>query len=245
MRKSDSYTILFALVVCLLCSFLLAMASSSFQSIQQTNIEMDRKMNILKAFGAPVVDSAGKKLSAERVREVFADYIRESVIDAQSGTVLSGITVSDLDKAAVASKEKLPLYAWEENGEIRKIAFPVSGKGLWSTIYGYMALKADLSTILGVTFYDHGETPGLGAEIEKPWFQEQFRGKKITRNGALQPLKIIKGKVKEKYPEGNPYAVDGISGASMTGKGVQEFLNRDLALYNRYFTKLREVPDGG
>ena len=122
---------------------------------------------------------------------------------------------------------------------------PVSGKGLWSTIYGYLALQTDLSTISGITFYKHGETPGLGGEIEKEWFTNNFKGKKIRDdNGVLTSVKVVKGKV----IAGNPkeiHEVDGISGATLTGRGVANFLKVELKKYEPFFAKIEAEKEGG
>lgn len=214
MRKGDTYTILYALAVCAVCSVVLALASSGLRELQHRNSELNRRMNVLKAFGEDV----GK----EQVGEVFE----------------SNIERIDLSEEFDNISEEMPLYLWREGGVATKYAFPVSGKGLWSTIKGYLALKADMETIHGITFYEHEETPGLGAEVEKAWFQEQFEGKKIRDGGDLAKLEVLKGKVEDKYPQGNLQAVDGISGATMTGKGVQKFLNEDIARYNAYLDEI-------
>jgi Na+-transporting NADH:ubiquinone oxidoreductase subunit C len=217
MRKGDTYTLLFALAICAVCSIVLAVAVSSLRERQQLNIELDRKMNVLKAFGV--------KAGQGEVQELFERHISEIDCSAE----LEGV------------EEAMPLYLWSEDGQVTMYAFPVSGKGLWSTIKGYISLKSDLDTIQGITFYDHGETPGLGGEVEQDWFQEQFQGKRIMSDGGdLARFLVLKGKVADRYPDGNPHAVDGISGATMTGKGVQNFLNEEFERYNRYFAGLRE-----
>ncbi|MDX1315152.1 MAG: FMN-binding protein, partial [Eudoraea sp.] len=104
--------------------------------------------------------------------------------------------------------------------------FPVSGKGLWSTLYGYFALEPDAKTVRGITFYQHGETPGLGAEIEKDWFQSKFAGKKLFESGQPTEFRVTKP-----GSASGDYAVDGISGATLTAKGVESLLRHDAALY--------------
>jgi Na+-transporting NADH:ubiquinone oxidoreductase subunit C len=215
MRKGDTYTFLFALGVCAVCSIVLAVAASSLRARQDLNVELDRKMNVLKAFGV--------EATKDEVQPIFEKHITQ--IDCSE-------RVDELDAP-------MPLYLWKEAGEVGKYAFPVSGKGLWSTINGYISLQSDLNTIQGIRFYEHGETPGLGAEVEKDWFQKQFKGKKILEDGDLTRFMVLKGKVADQYPKGNPHAVDGISGATMTSRGVQNFLNNDLARYNRYFETVR------
>ena len=92
---------------------------------------------------------------------------------------------------------------------------------------------------MGITFYKHGETPGLGGEIATDWFQEQFTNKVVWADGELHEFEVVKGAVEGLYPEGNDHAVDGISGATITGKGVATFMNDDLERYEAYFKKIR------
>ena len=149
------------------------------------------------------------------------------------------MTSADLTKDDKKEKTRLPLYLWTEDGEVTRYAFPISGYGLWSTIYGYMALERDLATIIGVTFFKHNETPGLGGECSEPWFMEQFAEKRVHDGSAPHTFEVVKGGVAAKYPEGNDHAVDGISAATITSNGIQSFINGDLALYEPYFANLR------
>ena len=229
MPKGDGYIIGFATVICVACSLVLSVAASSLKSRQDYNIELDRKLNVLKAFGVETRDAAGKALSGAEVERIFTESIREIFIDPATGQALDGASAADA----------MPLYTFAQNGEVVKYAFPVSGKGLWSTIYGYLALDQSLATIAGVTFYRHGETPGLGGEVEKDWFQQNFKGKRIWADGKRVPFEVVKGTVADKYPQGNDHAVDGISGATITGKGVMNFINRDLDKYEKYFSLIR------
>lgn len=240
MRKSETYTFFFAAAVCIACSLLLAVTSAGLRARQEMMAELDRQINVLKAFGVSTTDAQGRKISADEVRRLFAEHIRDLVIDPETGEVVPDLRAAHLSREDIEKKRKLPLYLWVENDHVVKYAFPVSGKGLWSTIYGYLALESDLSTIAGITFYRHGETPGLGGEIEQDWFQNQFRSKRIFADGRLVRFEVVKGRVADRYPQGNDHAVDGISGASMTGQGLTQFLNEDLQRYEKYFSKIRK-----
>jgi Na+-transporting NADH:ubiquinone oxidoreductase subunit C len=224
--RGDVFVIVYATVVCLICSLLLSATASALKKPQDYNVEIDRKTNVLKAFGVPIYDESGKRIRAPAVEKYFADHIAELHIDAATGREVA---------SAADAKEALPLYVWKEDGRVTKYAFPIQGKGLWSTIYGYLALEGDLATIAGATFYRHGETPGLGAEVETDWFQNNFRGKKVFANGQRLRFEIVKGKVADKYAQGNDHAVDGISGATLTGNGVMRFMNAYLDKYETYF----------
>jgi Na+-transporting NADH:ubiquinone oxidoreductase subunit C len=211
--REDSKTLIFAATVCVVCSLLLSGTAALLKKKQDLNAEFDVQRNIVKAFGLDVADATPDSIS-----NIFKEHITEET-----------------------TKNGLPIYLWKEDGKTTKYAFPVSGKGLWSTIYGYLALDSDKRTVVGISFYKHGETPGLGAEIEKPWFQDQFKGKKLyAKNGTPLPFSIVKGEVKSLPKKQQIYSVDGISGATLTGKGVQAFLRKDLARYADFFTPKKE-----
>ena len=121
-----------------------------------------------------------------------------------------------------------PLYKSKDG-----IVIPISGKGLWSTLYGYFALEMDMKTVKGIAFYKHGETPGLGAEVEKKWFQNNFIGKKIfDENSNLVSITVYKGSSGDDI-----HGVDGISGATVTSNGVTNFLKSILNNYKPYFER--------
>ena len=111
---------------------------------------------------------------------------------------------------------------------------------MWSTLKGYLALDNCLQSVVGITFYEHKETPGLGGEVDKPWFQDQFPEKLVYANGKYKDFRVVKGKVVDVYPKGADHAVDGIPGATMTSKGLQRFMNGDIATYRPYLDQLRD-----
>lgn len=223
MPKEDLKIITFAGVICIACSLLLSATASSLRDLQDQNIENDRKLNVLKAFGVSVIDeTTGKKLTGEKINDYFKNYITEKYVDDQGEYV------------DATAENGHPLYLWKDEAG-KRYAIPTSGKGLWSTLYGYIALDGDMSTVKGITFYKHGETPGLGGEVDKDWFQDQFKGKKIYENGELVSIHVSKGAA----DENDPHSVSGISGATMTGNGINQFLKADLETYAPYFNKVR------
>lgn len=230
--KGDSFVIIYATIVCLVCSVFLSVAASALKEKQDFNIEIDRKMNVLKAFGVSIRDENGDRIKPPVVEKYFAENVFELTVDAATGQEVA---------SPADARDPLLLYVWKENEEVKKYAFPISGKGLWSTIYGYLALERDLETISGITFYKHGETPGLGAEVEADWFQSNFKGKKVSSGGERIKFEVVKGKVADKYPDGNNHAVDGISGATITGNGVMKFMNAALDKYEGYFKQQRGI----
>lgn len=221
--REDSKTIIFALGICLVCSVLLSGLASGLKKIQTANKEFDVKRNIVKAFGINI-----SELTKSEIEDKYSSHITEDVISLPE-TIIRGDG---------KPYDKISIYSWRENStsEPSKYAFPISGKGLWSVLYGYLAIDADIETIVGISFYAHKETPGLGAEIEKAWFQEQFKDKKIYENGMVSNFKVLKP-----GSDNNQYSVDGISGSTITSKGVEILLKADAETYAKhFFNKIKE-----
>ncbi len=216
MYKGDNYTIAYAVAMCLVCSLLLAITAASLSSRQQANAEVARQRHVLSVFGRQIDEP-------DEIQRISDEHIELIDVSAEAGV-----------------EEPMPLYRWIENGEISSYAFPIQGRGAWSVLRGYLALEDDLATIRGITFYDHQETPGLGAQIDSREFKEQFQGKVVFEDGELQRMRVVKGRVQDLYPEGNKQAVDGITGATTTGNGVERLLNEALRRYEAYFATLRE-----
>ncbi len=232
----------FATAVCLVCSVLLALVSTALAPRQAQNKANDVKSKVLQVFGEAVTDESGKLcVSPDELDAMFAERISGIVLSGE-GTRVDGLAVEALTPQQISDRDKAsgmkafyPLYIYTApDTGAKRYAIHVSGKGLWSTIKGFMALDGDLSTISGIVFYEHQETPGLGGEVEKPYFQDRFKGKKWITDGVVQPFRITK-------PGGadNDHAVDGITAATMTCIGVESFLNADYAVYNKYFETLR------
>jgi len=247
MRNNNQGSVLFAAIICIISSAILATLWASWKPRYEVNKENDRKQNVLAAFGQ-------KEVSKEEITKFFSENIREIFVNAD-GTV-SEITrpayeeltkknrkISDKTaRKAAQAKEPLPLYIWSEEGKDTAYGFPMSGMGLWSVVHSYVAIEADLETIKGITFYGHEETPGLGGECSKPWFMDNFAGKRLFENSDPVDFKVVKGKVEDTYPEGhdsNDNAVDGMSGATITGNGIMDFINEFIPKYDPYFDSLK------
>ncbi len=238
---SNAQTFRFALIITLTCSLLLAGAATLLKPRQQENIKLDIKKNILKSVGLVEAD---KDYDRKEILDMYDTYIRGLVID-ENGNIQEGKNPEQIDPKTEPNLR--PVYEYMDGENIKAYIIPISGKGLWSTIYGYLAVKPDGKTVAGITFYQHGETPGLGGEISTKWFQENFKGKRfVDDTGNLVSITIVKGKVAEKVPEADRYHyVDGISGATLTGRGVTRFLKKNLTTYDVFFKKLREQQKEG
>ncbi|HDY75968.1 MAG TPA: NADH:ubiquinone reductase (Na(+)-transporting) subunit C [Candidatus Marinimicrobia bacterium] len=233
MQQSNTYTLLFTAIVTIILGFMLSLAATSLKERQELNITIDIKKNILRSLGFS--ESDDEPWTQNNIQDIFERNIKSFVVDS-GGSKVPGVSVDN-----IVQTDQYPVYCSHiSEGVIDGYAIPISGKGLWSTLYGYIALEADGITVKGITFYKHGETPGLGGEVEKEWFTSNFVGKRIVdNNGKLVSIEIIKGEVDELSPEAY-HQVDGISGATMTSKGLNAFLKTDLEKYEPFFQRIRK-----
>ena len=234
-KKTNPF--IFITLLTISSSLLLSLAATQLKSYQDYNIDVDKKKNILKCIGVDV-----SVLSSEAIISDYKNRIVEIITDNEGNKVQS-VSFSDLEfsenKMTGESVYKydgkfyLPIY---KSSSPEATIIPISGKGLWSTLFGYFAIENDYNTVKGITFYKHKETPGLGGEVDKSWFQDNFIGKKIKNSdGDLVSIKVAKGKAGT-----NTHSVDGISGATVTSNGVTNFLKSTLINYESYFDKNRQ-----
>jgi Na+-transporting NADH:ubiquinone oxidoreductase subunit C len=219
-------TLVIALVVSFCCAVLVAGTAISLRPQYELNQELNRQRNILAA--------AGLLSSEKSVQELF-QQVEPRVVDLSSGKYAADVDPAALTTRIPISREmdiafikERPRYAIVyhayDDDRLSEIILPVYGYGLWSTMYGYIALEADANTIVGLRFYEHGETPGLGADIDNSQWLDLWRGKKVYGDSAEALIEVIKGRV---TAEGNSqviHQVDGITGATLTGDGVTNLL---------------------
>ncbi len=239
MRQSNTYTLIFTAIITIILGFVLSLVSESLRERQEINVAIDAKKNILKSLD--FVETEEEPWTNERIQFLFDEYIVSFVIDA-FGNRVEGMEIVELDPKI--HTDLYPIYSRIGLGNIIEgYSIPISGKGLWSTLYGYFALEADGFTVKGIKFYKHGETPGLGGEVDKDWFTSNFIGKRIIDDsGKLVSIQIVRGEVDE-TASGAYRQVDGISGATMTTKGLNGFLMSDLQKYNPFFNRIRTGSD--
>ena len=228
---SNSYTIIFTSLVTIVLGSFLSIAAGTLEETQDRNVENDSKKNILSSLGYK--PGSDKPWTSDEIARIFEENIDAYVLDENGDR-------TNNDPRSINPEidyENLPIYVDKKDGNVNGYAIPISGKGLWSTLYGYFAIEPDGATVKGITFYAHKETPGLGGEVDKPWFQKNFIGKRfIDEKGNLIGVKVIKGKAD---PD-SPHEVDGISGATITSKGLESFLIDDLRKYEPFFLKVRD-----
>ena len=250
MAKKESVGRTFAVigVLCLVCSVVVSGAAVLLKPTQQLNKALDVQTNIVAVAGF------GRKDVAEN----YERFIDAKLLDLATGE-FSDKPVAGYDQRVAAKEPKssikldssedpasirrranlVPVYmANDEDGNLDSIILPIHGQGLWSTMYAFIAVAPDGNTIKGITYYDQGETPGLGGEVENPSWRAQFVGKKLYDENGKPAIKIVKGGA----PADAPSSVDGLSGATLTSKGVQqtfEFWLGDKG-FGPFLTKVRE-----
>ena len=231
--RSNTYTLVFTSNVTIDIGFFLALAADGLRDLQDLNVENDMRKNILLSLGFK--PGAETPWTSDDIQKLFEENIEALVLDASGQRTEKDPKEIDTEK----DLEFLPIYLKKIGDEVGGYAIPIAGKGLWSTLYGYFAIEPDGRTVKGITFYKHGETPGLGGEVDKAWFQQNFIGKRfVDENDQLLGIHVIKGKVQSDDQEAY-HKVDGISGATMTGKGLEYFLKDDLAKYEPFFKQVR------
>jgi Na+-transporting NADH:ubiquinone oxidoreductase subunit C len=221
------------MAITVVCGGLLAFASQSLKPLQDANVELERKQNILMTV-MPLK-------SGDDINALYAAKVKESVIDFQ-GNVKEGMKATDVDIAKEYKKTPqerlLPLYEFRDEADsskVNNVVLPVYGFGLWNDIWGFVALQSDLNTIQGVSFAHKGETPGLGARIASEEIQDRYKGKSIFDAGDLESVVMQKGEGND-YSK-DPHKVDGMSGATLTAKGVNNMFVDYFTCYKNYLQK--------
>jgi Na+-transporting NADH:ubiquinone oxidoreductase subunit C len=232
-RQSNSYIILYAAAITVVCGGLLAFASVSLKPMQDANIAMEKKENILSSVLTLKKDDDINTLYKKQVKGFVLDY---------NGNIKEGMTPEDVDLAKEYKKAPaerlLPVYEFrnaEDSTKVDYAVMPVYGYGLWNNIWGFVAVKSDFSTIQGVKLDHAGETPGLGARIKSDEIQDRYKGKMIFDKGLLASVVMQKGEGAD-YGQ-DPHKVDGMSGATLTAKGVNNMLKDYMACYENYLKK--------
>ena len=240
-RDIIANTFIVAVSLCVVCAVLVSSAAVGLRSLQQANQKRDQQKNILLAAGL----MEGKE-SASEIAETFNSRVEPLLISLDTGEIVEGADtasynaikaaksgddqqriVLDDDPAGIKVREndEVIYRIIDASGNTQQYVFPIRGYGLWSTLFGYIALDADMETVNGISYYKHAETPGLGGEVDNPSWKAQWKGKKIYEiadadGGGERSvgLTVVKGIAM------NDYEIDGLSGASITSKGVENMI---------------------
>jgi Na+-transporting NADH:ubiquinone oxidoreductase subunit C len=248
-KDSVSRTVMVALVLCVVCSVIVSTAAVLLRDKQQANAINEKKMNILAAAGIEVVEgdleaafaTITPKLVDMRTGEFSTDEdvdtynMRKAAKDpAQARALTREQDIASIRKQSLYST----VYLVEGEQGIERIILPVHGYGLWSTLYGFIALESDFNTVAGLGFYEHAETPGLGGEVDNPRWKAQWPGKKVYADGSSTP---VLGLIKGKAAKGSLHDVDGLAGASLTSNGVTNLVKFWLGEngFASFLTKLK------
>lgn len=248
-KESNGYTFAFAIILVVVVGSGLALLAKGLKPMQDKNQIVKKQMDILSA----MMDLEEAGITRKNAQEEFKKYVNlenavvlnykgeviEGVYDVDGKIIPGGAFDVDIKKEYKDKKRKeehrnYPLFVAEQDGKKRYI-IPIVGKGLWGPIWGNLCLDEDMKTIIGASFGHQGETPGLGAEIKQSFFIDRWVGEKISEDGEFQKFEIVKdgsgAKVESK--------IDGITGGTITSKGVEEMVNRCASVYVPYFDALK------
>ena len=229
-KNSNGYTFAFAILMVIIVGTLLAVASQGLKSRQNKNATDKKMISILSAINI--------EATRENAQEIYNNYVIDSKIIAGKDLSAEAFDVDIKkefrDKKLAASDRNYPLYICEKDSN-RYYVIPVIGTGLWGPIWGFVALESDFKTIYGANFDHKSETPGLGAEIKYASYSDQYAGEMISDTiGTFQPIIVVK----DGSGSGLNSKVDGITGGTITSKGVEEMTTRTLEVYVNYFNSL-------
>lgn len=235
---STAFAVLrFAFIICLIASIVVSAVAQSLKQLQDENKELDKQKNILIAAG---LMGEKQKHDKEKMASLFS-RIKVEAVNLDTGEVVDGVDVVSYDQRRAGRDAKLskPLDSGEDialikrreniglvyklfdsSGKLERFIIPIRGYGLWSTMQGFLAISGDASTVEGITFYEHGETPGLGGEIDNPNWKALWKGKSVYGEDGQLAVRVIKGRA----PRDSKTAIDGLSGATLTSRGVDNMI---------------------
>lgn len=256
--KNDSVqkTVLVAFLLCLVCSLLISSAAVVLRPKQQFNAQLDVKKNLLLASG--LLDNP--RASTEEILEVY-EQVEELIISFETGEVVDHVDPiafnerraarepstrvlipSNQDKAGIRARAPYGrvYLTRDDQGQVNQIILPVHGQGLWSTMYAFVALDRDTRTIRGIGFYEHGETPGLGGEVENERWQAQWEGQKALDENYQPIFEVVRGQV-DRTSSSAYHQVDGLAGATITANGAQGMIQYWLSdhAYGTFLERFR------
>ncbi|EDM44167.1 Na(+)-translocating NADH-quinone reductase subunit C [unidentified eubacterium SCB49] len=245
-KDSNVYTIIFTVIMVVVVGSLLAGFASGLKPKITENMEAEKQQNILYAMNVNGNEGSGDVtfVSKDEVEQKFKAYITEQiVIEGDKVTPNDQAYLIDIKKEATKAKKagyvrKLPLMIGEKDGK-KVYVIPVRGKGLWDAIWGFVAVDKSM-TIQGVYFDHKGETPGLGAEIKKRFFMDDFTGEQMLDGNTFKGVAVAKGNNDPLNNTKDDFEVDAIAGATITGDGVSAMLKKDIKMYVPYFKSLNK-----
>lgn len=255
-NDSIKKTLFVVIALSLVCSIIVSTAAVGLRDKQQRNAALDKQSKILQVSGVDMAQAS--------VPELYAEYIEPKLVNFSTGELVDeteeGVSASEYDQRAAADNPNRSVrldpandpakimhranygvvYLVKNGDDVKRVILPIHGNGLWSMMYAFVAVETDGNTVAGITYYEQGETPGLGGEVENPAWRAQWPGKKLFDDNHKPAIKIVKGGA----PAGSEHGVDALSGATLTSNGVQhqfDFWLGDLG-FGPFLAKVR---DGG
>jgi len=235
-KNSNGFTFGFAIILVVVVGAALSLTAMGLKPMQDKNAT-DKKM-------IDIIGAVNVQATRANAQEMYTKHVKESFVVDSEGNIKEGVDAFGVDvkkeykdKSLSAADKNYPVFVTEVEGETYYV-LPLAGVGLWGPIWGFVGLKGDYQTVFGAKFDHKGETPGLGAEIKKDIFQAQFADKQLNYGGDLL-FEVTKGA----GSSSTNYQVDGITGGTITSKGVEEMLNRCLGVYSKYFEKLKAAEE--
>ena len=245
-----SKTFLVTFLLCVVCAVVVSTSAVKLRPVQQINQALDKKSNILSA--------AGLLEEGVDVGRVYRDSIESRIVDLDTGEYAAGVDAETFDQRKAARdparsieidedlagigrrSRQASVYLVKNGDKVGRLILPVHGKGLWSTLYGFLALDMDMNTIEALSFYQHAETPGLGGEVDNPKWKALWKGKKAYGEDGQARIEVIKGKV-DGSAASAIHQVDVLSGATITSRGVRNLLRYWLSEngFGRYLARVR------
>ena len=231
-KQSNVYTIIYASVMVIVVAAVLAYTALLLKEPQTKNVEIDKMKQILS--------SVNIASDATNAQELYKKYIVNTYVINADGEKIDGVNAFDVNTAnqvkKASSDRELPVFVCRLEDGSERYVIPMNGAGLWGPIWGYVSVDKDGNTIYGAYFAHQGETPGLGAEIEKPMFSDQYKGKHLFIDGEFKSIAVEK---KGQKPVDGAEYVDAISGGTITSKGVQDMMKNSLEPYQNFFKSLK------
>ncbi|PCI66300.1 MAG: Na(+)-translocating NADH-quinone reductase subunit C [Piscirickettsiaceae bacterium] len=251
-NDSTAKTFIMATLVCLVCAIFVSVSAVALKPLQILNKELDKKKNILQVAGlyqdGDDIEAAFSKIEIKLIDLATGEYSTKydaATYDDRKAAKDPALNVKiekSNDFASIRLRPKvMPVYQVKEDGVVKQLILPVNGYGLWSTLYGFLAVENDGQTIVGLSYYEHAETPGLGGEVDNPRWKSLWAGKKIYDADGDVAIKVIKGTVAP-GAKGGEFQVDGLAGATLTSRGVSNMLKYWMGAegYQNYLTKIQE-----
>ncbi len=255
-NDSIKKTLFVVIALSLVCSIIVSTAAVGLRSKQQANAALDKQSKIMEVSGIDLSQGSIPQLYKQHIEPKLVDFTTGKLVDNTAG----GLSASQYDQRSAAKNPKqsvkLPseadygkiihranygmIYLVKSGDQVKRMILPIHGNGLWSMMYAFVAVETDGNTVDGIIYYEQGETPGLGGEVENPGWRKQFVGKKLFDVNGKPALKIVKGGA----PAGSQHGVDALSGATLTSRGVQNQFDFWLGDYG-YGPFLAKVREGG